>query len=111
MPDDVYLGELEQTLLWTVLRLGDGAYGTTIREELSKRTGREVTPGALYTTLDRLEAKGMIRSRAADPEPSRGGRPKRYVEVTPDGHAQLARTRVTWERLWDGLGDAAAEGS
>ena len=110
MPEDIYLGELEQMLLWTVLRLDDSAYGTVILNELAERTGREVSPGALYATLDRLEAKGMIQSRLADPTPGRGGRPKRYVRVTANGSAQLERTRAAWESLWeDGTGAMAGD--
>lgn len=101
-----YLGELEQTLLWAVLRLDDRAYGPSILTELEQRVGRAVSPGALYATLDRLESKGMIESRLADPEPGRGGRPRRYVHVTPEGRAALERVRGEWTSLWAGLEDA-----
>ena len=103
MNDSTYLGELEQMILWAALRQGGAGYGPRILEELERRAGRTVSPGALYATLDRLEQKGMIRSRVGDPEPGRGGRPKRYIEVTSEGRAALRSARVAWTRLWDGL--------
>jgi DNA-binding PadR family transcriptional regulator len=69
------LGEFEQVVLLAILRLGDDAYGVTIRAEIEKCTGREPAPGALYTTLDRLEDKSLVRSRTGDPIPNaEGGR-------------------------------------
>jgi DNA-binding PadR family transcriptional regulator len=109
MSDPTYLGELEQMVLWAVLRLGDGAYGPRILGELEERVGRRVSPGALYATLDRLEMKGMIRSSLADPEPGRGGRPRRYVRVSAEGRHALARVRSEWTSLWTGV-DLATEG-
>ena len=97
------LGELEQLLLLAILRLRDDAYGVTIRAELADRAGRNVAPGALYTALDRLEAKGLIASRMSDPTPQRGGRAKRYVTVTTAGVAALTRSVQAYERLLDGL--------
>ena len=73
MTQQTYLGELEQMVLWAVLRLDGDGYGTTILEALTGRVDRRVTPGALYATLDRLEEKGMIQSRLADPEAGRTG--------------------------------------
>lgn len=110
MDDSTYLGELEQMVLWAALRLGGDGYGPRILEELEKRAGRTVSPGALYATLDRLEQKGMIRSRLGDPAPGRGGRPKRYVEVTAGGHAALRSARGAWTRLWEGLEPSAGRG-
>ncbi|MFW6079287.1 MAG: PadR family transcriptional regulator [Gemmatimonadota bacterium] len=107
MPDSTYLGELEQMILWAVLRLDGSGYGPLILGELEERADRAVSPGALYATLDRLEEKGMLRSRLGRPEPGRGGRPKRYVEVTAEGRVALERTRAAWRSLWDGL-DAGA---
>jgi DNA-binding PadR family transcriptional regulator len=97
------LGEFEQLILLAVLRLGDTAYGVTIRAELAERGGRNVAPGAMYTALERLEAKGAIRSRMGDPTPQRGGRAKRYVTVTPVGREALARAVQAYERLLEGL--------
>lgn len=97
------LGEFEQLILLAILRLGDGAYGVTIRAELAERGGRSVAPGALYTALERLEAKRAIASRMGDPTPQRGGRAKRYVKVTPVGMEALRRALNAYERLLDGL--------
>ena len=97
------LGEFEQLILLAILRLGDAAYGVTIRAELAERGGRHVAPGALYTALERLEAKRAITSRMGDPTPQRGGRAKRYVKVTPVGMEALTRALQAYERLMDGL--------
>jgi PadR family transcriptional regulator, regulatory protein PadR len=79
------LGEFEYILLSAAARLGDHAYGAGIREEIEDATGRRCSIGALYTTLDRLEAKGLIKTWMGDPTPERGGRPKRMVRVTAKG--------------------------
>lgn len=97
------LGEFEQLILLAILRLRDGAYGVTIRAELTERAGRTVAPGALYTALERLETKGLIRSRMSDPTPQRGGRAKRHVTVTASGIEALTRAVQAYERLLDGL--------
>ena len=97
------LGEFEQLILLAVLRLGDDAYGVTIRAQLAERAGRTIAPGALYTALERLEAKRAITSRMGNPTPQRGGRAKRYVKVTPVGMEALTRALQAYERLMDGL--------
>ena len=104
-----YLGELEQAVLWTALRLEGAGYGATILAELNDRLDRTVTPGALYATLDRLQEKGMVRSRLADRDARRGGRRKRYITVTPEGQVALARVQAEWMRLWDGMEGGAAQ--
>ena len=68
-----FLGEFEHIVLLAVLRLGDDAYGASVRREIETRTGRALTVGALYRTLDRLELKGYVASRVGDPTPERGG--------------------------------------
>jgi DNA-binding PadR family transcriptional regulator len=88
--------------LATALRLKSG-YGAQLVRELEERTGRQVQGGALYATLDRLEEKGFLTSRSGDPDPRRGGRPKRFVEVTPDGVRALAEQREAFLRVWAGL--------
>jgi PadR family transcriptional regulator PadR len=103
MPAALNLGEFEQLILLAILRLGDGAYGVSIRAELAERGGRSVAPGALYTALERLEAKHAITSRMGDPTPQRGGRAKRYVTVTPVGKEALARALQAYDRLREGL--------
>jgi len=102
MPD-VYLGELEQIVLLAVLRLGDDAYAVPILEQIEKQAGRRVARGALYTALDRLEAKGCLRSRLSDPLPERGGRARRYFSVTPAAVRALKQSRTALLRLWNGL--------
>jgi PadR family transcriptional regulator PadR len=79
------LGEFEYLLLTAAARLGEDAYGAAIRGEIEDATKRRCSIGALYTTLDRLEAKGLIKTWMGDPTPQRGGRPKRMVRVTAKG--------------------------
>ena len=79
------LGEFEYLLLSAAARLGDEAYGAAIRQEIETATRSRCSIGALYTTLDRLEAKGFVTTRMGDPTPQRGGRPKRMVRVTAKG--------------------------
>jgi PadR family transcriptional regulator PadR len=79
------LGEFEYLMLTAAARLGDEAYGAAIRQEIEDATGSACSIGALYTTLDRLEDKGLIKTWMGDPTPERGGRPKRMVRVTPKG--------------------------
>jgi DNA-binding PadR family transcriptional regulator len=79
------LGEFEYLLLSAATRLGDDAYGAAIRQEIEGATKSRCSIGALYTTLDRLEAKGLVRTWMGDSTPQRGGRPKRMVRVTGKG--------------------------
>ena len=103
MADTLNLGELEQLILLAILRLGDEAYGVTIRAVLAERAGRSITPGALYTALERMQSKGLITSRMGDPTPQRGGRAKRYVTVTAAGIEAITRAQRAYQRLLDGL--------
>ena len=79
------LGEFEYLLIAAAARLGDEAYGATIREEIEKATGTACSVGALYTTLDRLEQKGLLKTAMGEATPQRGGRAKREVKVTAKG--------------------------
>jgi DNA-binding PadR family transcriptional regulator len=97
------LGEFEQVVILAVMRLKDNAYGVTIRAEIAARTDRRPTAGALHTTLDRLEDKGLLTSRFGDPTPRRGGRAKRYFSVTAPGVAAIARAQRSYRRLLTGL--------
>jgi DNA-binding PadR family transcriptional regulator len=97
------LGEFEQIVLLAILRLGGDAYGASIRAEIEKCTRRGPSPGAMYTTLDRLEAKGMLKSRMGEPTAARGGRAKRYFTVTRSGEAAVARAQRAYRRLLHGL--------
>ncbi len=96
------LGEFEQVVLLAILRLGDGAYGVTIAAEICACTHREPAPGALYTTLDRLEDKGLVSSRLGDPTPQRGGRAKRYFTLNAKGLAAITRAQQSYRRLLEG---------
>ena len=98
-----YLGEFEQAILLAVLRLGPDAYGRAIRQELEDCTGRTVSHGAAYITLDRMQAKGLLKSWLADPEDGRGGRAKRYFEVSAAGVKALRESREALLTLWDGV--------
>jgi DNA-binding PadR family transcriptional regulator len=101
-----FLGELEELVLLATLRLGDGAYGASILRELDEQAGREVPRGSVYVTLDRLEEKGFVASRAGEPTAQRGGRAPRLVTVTTAGLAALRRTHAVRERLLRGLDSA-----
>jgi PadR family transcriptional regulator, regulatory protein PadR len=83
------LGAFEHLLLLALVRLGDGTYGVPIRDELEARTGRLVSPGAVYTALDRLERRGLVRSQLGDPTPARGGKRKRCYRLTAKGAAAV----------------------
>jgi len=100
---DQYLGEFEQLVLLAVVRLADGAYGVPIRREIEKRTDRKVTVGALYSTLDRMEAKGYVSSWFADPTAERGGRSRRYFRIEPLGTEALAQAKDMFDRMWKGV--------
>jgi DNA-binding PadR family transcriptional regulator len=103
------LGEFEQVVLLAVARLADDAYGTTIRGEIDRRIGREVSVGALYATLDRLEVKGFLHTREGEPTAQRGGRAKRYYRLSAAGVRALEGARAVLDRMWDGV-DLRARG-
>jgi PadR family transcriptional regulator PadR len=97
------LGDFEQLVMLAVMRLDDEAYGTSIREELKARAEREVSPGAIFTTLERLESRGLVTSRYGEPTPERGGRSKRYYKLSTEGRRSLARSLRAVRRLMQGL--------
>lgn len=97
------LGEFEQIVLLAILRLEDAAYGVTIQAEIKSCVGRKTTPGALYTTLDRLEQKGLLSSRSGESTPARGGRAKRFYSVTDEGRQRLINAQSAFHRLLVGL--------
>ena len=98
-----FLGEFELLVVLALLRLDDRAYGVTVRQEIEDRTKREVSIGAVYATLDRLETKGYVRSYRGDPTPERGGRSKRYFRVTSRGVAAVNRTHRALRSMTAGL--------
>ena len=97
------LGEFEHLVVLAVLRLEGRAYGVTVRQEIASRTKREVSIGAVYATLERLESKGYIRSRRGDPTPERGGRSKRFFRMTAKGVAAVNRTHSALRSMIEGL--------
>lgn len=96
-----YLGEFEQLLLLALLRLGPGAGTPAIRDAVETGSGRKVWLGAVFTTLERLEAKGLIHSRLV--EPAGGGRRRKTYVLEPEGEAALGRAYETWSRMTRGL--------
>ena len=96
------IGEFEQLLLLSLLRLGDEAYGVTMRREIEARTGRPVTLGAIYPTMDRLEKKGLVSSAMSQPTGERGGRSRRYFQLEPAGLEALHTAREAFNSMWDG---------
>ena len=103
MDDSQALGEFEQVVLLAILRLDDSAYGVSIRNEIELCTARKVAPGALYTTLERLERKDLVIGRFGDPTPLRGGRAKRFYLVTNTGRAKLVQAQSGFRSLLKGL--------
>src|ERR1700704_575203 len=104
-----YLGEFEHLLLLTILRLATDAHGVGITRELEERAGRRISRGALYTSLDRLEDKGLLRWKAVVGTPERSGLPRRLYTVTPAGGMALRAARDTLRRMWRGLEDLLKE--
>jgi len=97
------LGELEELVLLAALRLGRGAYGAGIREELRGEAGRTVSISTIYVTLMRLEEKGLARSWMGEPSGARGGKAKRHFEVRPEGLEALEASRAVRDRMWSGV--------
>jgi len=94
-----YLGEFEQVVLLAVARLKDDAYGMAVRSAIAERTGRAVTIGAMYATLDRLASKGYLEPRDDAPD----GRPRRFFAVTAEGVEALQAARDLQQKMWAGL--------
>ena len=103
-----YLGEFEQLILFSLLHLGEDAYGVAIREAIEERTGRAVSSGAIYTTLGRLEERGLVRSRtgASTPGP---GRPRKYYVIEPAGARALLGAYETMQAMAGGVLPRLAE--
>lgn len=98
-----YLGEFEQLILFSVLNLGDGAYGVAIREDIEARTGKVASSGAIYTALGRLEERGFVSPRSAACGPGRAGRPRKYYSLEPAGARALRATWTTMQAMAGGL--------
>ena len=98
------LGTLELSALLAVSRLGDDAYGLAVRQDLSDRAGRDYSVGAIYTTLQRLEDKGLLTSRASEPLPVRGGRSRRHFRLTGAGARAIRDAERQTKAMWAGVG-------
>jgi PadR family transcriptional regulator PadR len=102
-----HLGIFEQAVLLALVRpqteLGKEGYGRAILKEVQHRLGREVSAGAVYATLDRLETKGLVSSELGPGTPVRGGRPKRHYRIEADGLRALHAVRTATTRLWEGI--------
>ena len=100
-----YLGNFDLMLLLALMRLGEGAYGVTIAQELEEQTGREVVVASVYATLERLQERRLVASRLGDATPERGGRAKRYFRITGAGLREVRDARRSLMNLWKGLPD------
>jgi PadR family transcriptional regulator, regulatory protein PadR len=103
------LGEFEQMVMLALLRLGADAYGAAVCGEIEGRGGRDVSVSAVHTTLDRLEQKGLVRSRVGEPTPQRGGKRKRHYELAPSGMRALQASYRSMRHMTDGLEDLLGE--
>ena len=97
------LGELEQMILLALISLGDDAYGASIRREIVSRTERDVSAGAVYTVLERLQSAGLVTSWVGDPAARRGGRRRKHYRIRPQGAELLRESRERMRRMADGL--------
>jgi PadR family transcriptional regulator PadR len=103
MANRSYLGEFELIVMLVLIRLGEDAYGVPISREIEETSGREVSIGSVYATLERLEQKSFVSSSLGEPTAERGGRAKRYFHVTKRGLREVRKTRQALISLWRGL--------
>lgn len=96
-------GAFEQAILLAIVRLGEDAYGRTILHEVQGALDRAVAAGAVYTTLDRLEQRGLVGSKVGEGTPVRGGRPRRYYAISAEGVRALNDARETLTRMWQSI--------
>lgn len=96
-----YLGEFEELVLLTVASLGSEAYGVAIKEDIEQRCKRDISIGALHSTITRLEEKKFLKSWLGGSTQERGGRSKRFYELTREGKAALAATKSLRDELWN----------
>ena len=98
-----YLGAFEQLILFSVLQLGDDAFGVAIRENIEERTGRTVSAGAIYTALGRLEVRGLVTSRTESAQEGRTGRPRKFYSLRREGALALKDSHATIQSMASGL--------
>ena len=96
-----YIGEFEELVLLTIAALNESAYGVSIKEDIEQRTNRSISIGALHSTITRLEEKGLITSWLGDPTQERGGRRKRYFQLTNQGKVALRNVKTLRDELWN----------
>lgn len=99
-----FIGEFEELVMLTIASLGPDSYGVSVKEEIEKRANRSISIGALHSTITRLEEKGMIRSWLGQPTEERGGRRKRYFELTQAGKVGLHQMKKLRDELWTASG-------
>lgn len=97
-----FLGEFELYVMLALGHLGPEAYGVTIRQEIARRAGRDVAIGAVYATLARLGAKGLVTHELSDPQPVQGGRARKYFRLTRAGERALAHSTSMLARMMQG---------
>lgn len=97
------LGEFEHVVLLALLRLDSNAYGAAIRQLLQAEIDRDVALGALYSTLERMEKKGLVVSKLGESTAQRGGRPKRFFSVTAEGKSALKQAKQAMDQMWQGV--------
>lgn len=110
MGDRASVGEFEELVLLSVLQVGEGAYGVPILDEIRRRTGRGVLRPAVYVALGRLEEKGLVKARTGPAGGDRGGRPRKFYEVEPEGMEALRQSRQERLNMWNGLETVLDEG-
>jgi DNA-binding PadR family transcriptional regulator len=102
-PVDLRLGDLEQLVLLALIRLGDDAYGVAVQREIAQRAGRNLSFGTIYSTLARLEGKGLVASHLGDPTPERGGRRKKFFALRPAGRRAVRQSLKVLRTMTKGL--------
>lgn len=104
------LTRIEEVILLAVYRLGDNAYGVTIRQEVEALMNKSYSVGAIYVPLDRMAERGWLTTNTGSPTAVRGGRAKRFYEITPEGKQALLATKQLHEKLWSGIPELNLEG-
>jgi PadR family transcriptional regulator, regulatory protein PadR len=96
-----YLGEFEELVLLTIATLGSEAYGVSIQQAIEGRCNRNISIGALHSTITRLEEKGLLKSWMGGATQARGGRSKRFYEITQSGKRAVSEAKALRDELWD----------
>ena len=106
-----HVGSLELMILLAIMRLEDAAYGVPISRQIEETVGHAVAMATVYATLDRLEARGLVKSELGDPTPERGGRAKRLFTITAKGVREVQGARRALTQLWNGLPELKGQSS